>query len=44
MLSVGIVGLPNVGPTPFLLKNGLHPVLSVQITQDCTLNIKYNKY
>ena len=35
-LSIGIVGLPNVGPTPHLLKNLLHSVLSVRALRDCT--------
>jgi len=39
-LSIGIVGLPNVGPTPRLLKNLLHSVLSVRALRDCTYLIE----
>ena len=35
-LSIGIIGLPNAGPTSSLLKKGLRPLLSVRTMKDCT--------
>ena len=35
-LLIGIIGLPNAGPTSSLLKKGLRPLLSVRTMKDCT--------
>ncbi len=39
-LSIGVVGLPNVGPTSRLLKKGLRPLLSVHALLGLHLFVK----